>query len=107
MMIVSAIAFLKIDDEPITKKILHFINFHSEDKNYTWQKEELLSPSKENDSKPELIEREEYQVNQDNKDTKKYTYLKTDSAASVSIGIKNTKISKLNAAKKAIEFKNK
>ena len=107
MMVVSAIAFLKIDDEPVIKKILHFINFHTDDKNYIWKNEDPSYLSKVVNAKPEPAEKKGEQMSQDNKNTKEYTYLKSSLTAPVSKEITNTKTSRLNAAKKAIEFKNK
>ncbi len=44
MVLVSAIAFLKIDGIPIIKVVLNFFGFATQNKNYTWKKEELSQP---------------------------------------------------------------
>ena len=107
MLIVSAIAFLKIDDEPIIKKLLHFINFYTEDKKYTWKKEDMPYSSKAVNSAPEPIKKPANQISKNNKNTEEYTYLKSSPTAPLLNIVTNTKTSKLNSAKKSIELKTK
>lgn len=44
ILLVAAIAFLKIDNESVVKIFLHFIGFSFANKNYTWKKKEITYP---------------------------------------------------------------
>lgn len=37
---VCAIAFLKIENEPVLKALFHYLQFSTDDKNYVWKKED-------------------------------------------------------------------
>jgi len=41
MILVSAIAFIKINGLPIIKIVLNFLGFVTQNKNYTWKREDL------------------------------------------------------------------
>src|SRR3989344_2464430 len=85
MMIVSAIAFLKIEDEKITKVILHSINFYTDDKSYTWKKGDMGYQSKEADHQTDKID----------ETVKEYNYTKTSSTSPIANEITNVQSSKL------------
>ena len=103
MLVISAVAFLKIDDEKITKIIYHFLNFYTDDKNYTWGKKDASYPFKNNKD----LSQEDKVKDEGNKDGQEYTYLKSNQTNTISANIATTQSSKINAAKKVIEFKAK
>lgn len=103
MIVIATIAFLKIDDESIIKVILHYINFYTDDKNFTWKKGDIVY-----ETKTPVIQSEIKDQNKESNENKEgYNYMKYNSNSPNLGGIATTKISKLNAAKKAVEFKGK
>lgn len=107
MLIIGVIAFVKIDDESIIKIIFHFFNFYTDNKNYTWRKGDMPSLTNQPTNQTETADTKE-QVSSQSEDNKEgYTYLKYNSARAVSNSTTDTQSSKLNSARKAVEFKGK
>ncbi|OGZ66957.1 MAG: hypothetical protein A3D35_01630 [Candidatus Staskawiczbacteria bacterium RIFCSPHIGHO2_02_FULL_34_9] len=104
MIIVVGVAFIKIDDEQITKVIMHFINFYTSDKDYTWGGDSMISPQKEIINNGSLSEKNgPKKTTENNPGLEEYTYSKSNQTTQM----KSTQMSQLKSSRKAVEFKGK